>query len=270
MAYKIQHLGLGGILDQAIAITKDHFGLLFGIMLIVLIPYNLVTGLISVSMLPDTSFFPSAEDIAEMQAAQARYWPILAVFTFISLFVIFPLSNAAVIWAVARVYLNQPVTALGAVGHAFRRLLPLLGTTILMYLAIIIGTILCILPGILFTLWFGLSQHVVIIEGIAGVAALKRSKKLVSPNLGTFLGLSLLLFVIFFAVGIGTAFIPQPHVQIVVQTLAQSVAMMISTAAGVVFYFSARCAVENFDLHFLAESIGAAPPAVEDEASAAR
>ena len=34
---------------------------------------------------------------------------------------------------------------------------------------------------------------------------------------------------------------------------------MIWSAAFVVFYFSCRCNVENFDLHYLAESIGAQP-----------
>jgi len=34
---------------------------------------------------------------------------------------------------------------------------------------------------------------------------------------------------------------------------------MFSTASFVVFYFSCRCHVENFDLHYLAQSIGAEP-----------
>ena len=34
MSYTIKHMGLGGILDQAIAIVRDHFVLIFTIMLI--------------------------------------------------------------------------------------------------------------------------------------------------------------------------------------------------------------------------------------------
>jgi hypothetical protein len=44
--------------------------------------------------------------------------------------------------------------------------------------------------------------------------------------------------------------------QIIGSTLLQAVTTIIWTAAGVVFYFSCRCAVENFDLHYLAEAIG--------------
>jgi hypothetical protein len=265
MAYKIQHLGLGGILDQAIAITKDHFGLLFSIMLLLLVPFNLITGFVSLTLMPELPAVPTAEDMAELNAVQARYWPLFALFGLLSGLVVLPVTNAAVISAVARLYLGQTVTAREAVSHGFRRLLALVGTTILMYLAIMGGLILLIIPGILFALWFGLSQHVVVIEEISGQAALGRSKKLVRPHLGTFLVLGMLIFVIFFAFGFGAAFIPQRHVQLVASTLINAVATIVSTSAFVVFYFSCRCAVENFDLHYLAEAIGGPPPASDDQ-----
>jgi hypothetical protein len=267
MAYKIQHLGLGGILDQAIAITKDHFGLLFSIMLLLLVPYTLITGFINLSLIPEMPLIPTAEDMAEMQEVQARYWPLFALFGLINFLVVYPVTNAAVISAVANLYLGRPVTAMDAIRHGFRRLLPLLGTSILMYLAIFGGMLLLIIPGILFALWFGLSQHVVVIEGIAGPAALGRSKKLVRPHLGTFLVLGIILFVIFAALQLGAAFVPQRHLQLVATALLTAVATIVGTAAGVVFYFSCRCAEENFDLHYLAESIGAAP--ADDQSLAA-
>ena len=38
------------------------------------------------------------------------------------------------------------------------------------------GMILCIVPGILAAFWFALATQVVVIEGVAGFAAMKRSK----------------------------------------------------------------------------------------------
>ncbi len=256
MAYKIQHLGLGGVLDQAIAITKNHFGLLFTIMLLVLIPFNLITGFISLSVLPDFSGEPTMETYRELQESQARYWPLFGIFGLINAVFVLPLTNAAVIWAVAEVYLGQPVTAIEALQHGLRRLAPLIGTSILMYLAIFGGLILLIIPGILFALWFSLSQHVVVIEGISGPAALSRSKKLVRRHLGTLLILGFIMMVIFMLLGLGAAFVPQRHVQLIVSTLINAVATIVSTAALVVFYFSCRSAEENFDLHYLAQAIG--------------
>jgi len=260
MAYKIQHLGLGGILDQAIAITKNHFGLLFTIVLILIIPCQLVWGFIDLANSPDlppnASFF---ERIEAKQNFEAN--PTLTLLSYILNlvlnFVLLPLTNASVIQAVARLYLGQPVTALEAIRHGLRRLLPLIGTTILIYLAVMGGLILLIIPGILFALWFSLSQHVVVIEELAGVAALRRSKHLVRNHLGTLIVLGFIMMLITGALVVGALFIPQPHLQVIGSSVAGALATVLWTAAGVVFYFSCRCAVENFDLHYLAQSISA-------------
>ena len=74
MPYKLQQLGLGGILDQSIAIVKDNLGLLFRILLIMSIPFNLVFGYIAATILPSTtSFIPSPEQQAETNAAMLQY-----------------------------------------------------------------------------------------------------------------------------------------------------------------------------------------------------
>ena len=102
-------------------------------------------------------------------------------------------------------------------------------------------------------------QHVVVLEGLAGPKALGRSKKLVHKDRGKFLALGLIAGVLTFLLVIGAQAIPQPHISVIVSVLLQAVATMVWAAAFVVFYFSCRCNVENFDLHYLAESIGAQP-----------
>jgi hypothetical protein len=264
MSYKIQPLKLGGILDQAIAITKNHFGLLFSIMLLLLIPFSLITGLITMSLVPQLPALPTAEDYVRIQEAQAEHWPVFLLIGVANGLIVLPLTNAAVIQAVAHLYLGQPITASAAIKHAFARFFPLLGTTILMSLAIMGGFMLLIVPGILCALWFGLAQHVVVIEELSGSTALGRSKKLVRPHLGTFLVLGLIMLVITYSLGMVSGLIPQPHFRLVAQSLLAAVSTILWTAAGVVFYFSCRCAVENFDLHFLAQAIGASPERVEE------
>jgi hypothetical protein len=265
MAYKIQHLGLGGILDQAIAITRDHFGLLFTIMLILLVPFQLITGTVQHWAIGDFLQQVSMQEAADPAPAEAVHafpmWYIpwsIGTWLF-SMLVVFPLTNAAVIQAVARLYLGQPVTAAEAFRHGLRRLLPLIGTTILMTLAIMGGFFLLIIPGIVCMVWFGLSQHVTVLEDLAGSKALGRSKKLVGPHWATFFVLALLVGVLSYAIGAAAGFVPLPYVRLVISALLTAVVMIISTAAWVVFYFSCRCAEENFDLHYLAETIGAEP-----------
>jgi hypothetical protein len=193
MSYTIKHMGLGGILDQAIAITRDHFKLLFTIMLLLLIPVSLIQSFIVFSILPALPPNPTMEDIMRVNQVQASYWPVFAGIGLLNLLVVYPVTNGAVIYAVARLYLGKSITAVEAISKGFRRLGPLLGTSILVYLAVFGGLMLCIIPGIYFSIWFGLAQHVVMIEQLSGTTALKRSKQLVHKDRGTFLALILVL-----------------------------------------------------------------------------
>ena len=51
--------------------------------------------------------------------------------------------------------------------------------------------------------------------------------------------------------------IPQPHARIVAIAVAQGIGTLLATCALVVFYFSCRCKLENFDLQVLADAVGA-------------
>ncbi len=249
MAYQIKALGVGGILDQAIAVTKANFGLLFGIVAVVILPVQLVQGFLPLAL--------AGQDLQTVAIAN-----ILMVIA--SAFFVFPISNAAIIYAVSERYLGRDTTFGEAVKFGTTQIGPLLWTTILLVLAISGGFILLIIPGILFGLWFGLSQEVVVLEGITGTKALGRSKTLVRPNLGTFLILSLILGVVGWLLGASVGTIPEPYTRIVAICLMQSVLTMFGLVATVIYYFSCRCKVENFDLEHLAASIGEAAPTANE------
>ena len=51
MQYQIKQLGLGGILDQAFSLIKNHFGLLFGIVAVSIIPFQAILSLIQYSIM---------------------------------------------------------------------------------------------------------------------------------------------------------------------------------------------------------------------------
>ena len=253
MAYQIKHLKLGGILDQTIAIVRDRFGLLMSIMLVLWVPYTLLAAIVEYANTPSLPPNPSLQDM--MRAREETQFGSLQFFLGLGSLLVLTLTNAAVIQAVARTYLGEAITAAGAMSYAFARLVPLVLTSILMILAIAFGYLLLIIPGILFTLWFALTQHVVIIEKTSGVAALKRSKFLMSDHLGTYMLLGLTVFVIALVCGGVAAFIPQP-LAIPVNVVLNAALTLFSTTAFVIFYFSCRCDKENFDLQHLAASIG--------------
>ena len=266
MTYQIRQLNLGGILDQAIAIVKDNFMLLAGILMIVWVPYQLIAGAVNLVIMPDMAAAESEMDLAAMQQEVVVNLIYTLPLTLIGLFIVLPLTNAAMVFAVAQLYLGYTITPIEAIRLGLRKIVPLVGTSVLMGLAIFGGLLLCLIPGILAALWFGLAQHVVILEDTSGVAALKRSKTLITPYLGTFLILGVILTIIGAMIGGGSALIPIPWLQMLVMVALQGAMTLFSTAAFVVFYFSCRCGIENFDLEYLAASVGgdAAPPTSTD------
>lgn len=256
MAYQIRELRLGGILDQGIAVVKDNFGLLFGILLCAWIPFQGLVAGVQLALLPSVPPDPTMEDLSRVLDAQVEHWSTFALLFAVMYLVVLPLTNAAVIYAVAQRYLGNTVSIGEAIGKGASKILPLIGTTILAMLAIMGGLLLCVVPGILFALWFGLSQHVVVLEDKSGATALGRSKTIVRPYLGTFLVLGILVGIISALISVGAEYIPQRHLSLVAAILLQSAVTLISTSVFVVFYFSCRSGVENFDLEHLAAAVG--------------
>lgn len=255
MQYQIKELSLGEILDHTVQLTKNHFGLFFGIVAVSYLPFTLVQGFGQLAMAPEIPATPTPEDIRayEEAAMQAGIFvlPLIAIFALI----VVPISNAAVIDAVSRCYLSKATSVGNSYSHAMRIIMPLLGTWILQTLAIMGGFLLLIIPGIIFAFWFSLSSHAVVIGGESGRAALSRSKKLMKGNIGTAFALGMVVGVIQWGIGFGATLIPQQHVSVLASAVLGSVAYLFSTVAYVVFYFSCRCKNENFDLTLLAENI---------------
>jgi hypothetical protein len=99
---------------------------------------------------------------------------------------------------------------------AWSKIIPLLWVSILSGLAVFGGTLLLIIPGIIFAVWFAFSSIINVIEGTRGSAALKESKRLVSgrwwsvfwrlvaPYVVYILGFYVIVGVIFWLVGLAT------------------------------------------------------------------
>jgi hypothetical protein len=257
MPYPIKQMRLGEIFDQAIAIVRDHYVLLFSILFALQIPVQLVQYFFLLSfapvILPDS---PPQEAWQLLVNWLARYWPWLLGVVLLNVFVVYPISMAALNEAIVGQYLGRRITFTEAIRRAAQKLLPFEGTMLLAWLCYAGAYCLCFLPVFLPLFFFALWQQVVVVEGIAGVAALRRSTYLVRQDWLTFFVLGLVIFVFSLMLNFGANFIRQPHLRIVTGTLLQAVTTLVSTAALVVFYFSSRCKSENFDLHFLAESIG--------------
>lgn len=266
--YPIKTLGIGGILDVTVTLVKNHFSLFMGIMLILYLPFALLFNGLILGLQPEFSPDPTPEEI-EALGAQAATFAIAAGGMGI-LFMIFiqPLATAAITYSVANEYLGIPTTVGESIRQGLRMFLSIAWVWIISYVLCLLGLLACILPGIYLFVTFSLASEVVVIEKIRGWAALKRSLKLMrtpGTNLvSKLLGLMGILWVMGFVVGMAGNFIPEIYTRTLFSVLVQSVLMVFATTAWVVFYFSARCEAENFDLAYLAASIGAEEPADVD------
>jgi len=81
---------------------------------------------------------------------------------------------------IAKIYNKEKPDAEKIYQISWEKIIPLLWVSILTGLAIFGGTLLLIIPGILFAVWFGFSSVICVLEGTRGSAALSESKQLVS------------------------------------------------------------------------------------------
>jgi hypothetical protein len=275
MQYQIKQLGIGGILDQAVNLTKNHFGLLFGIVALTFVPIQLIVGYLQLQ--------GTQQMIANMRAGGAvgaglpsSFIAMYAVLFVFGIFVM-PVAYAAMIYAIGASYLSRPTSVGASLAHGLRRWGALVWTFIILYLAVIglvmavaivagisavvlgpfsiVVAILLGIPAIILFLTFSLAAHVAVLERQSGSSAITRSRALMRGNVGSLFVLFLVIGVINFLVGFGAQFIPQPYVAIVVSVIVQAFLTVFGAAALVVFYFSARCKHENFDLQLLSEAI---------------
>jgi hypothetical protein len=168
------------ILKESWAIYKNRYKTLIGINLIPalsVIVLGLIFGIFAVVGKISTTHLSGFKEAA------------LILLGLIALLVIIYIC----VWAtVAQLYAIKDQTERIGWQEAFKRskgkIWVFFGTGLLSGLAILGGFILFIIPGIIFGLWFSQSPYIVIEEGLAGSAALKRSKFYVKGRIGQIFG----------------------------------------------------------------------------------
>lgn len=245
MRYPIQKLEVGQILDQSINVVKENFKLLFSIYAVTVLPFNVVLGFLQLRLKPGPNGAPEVD--------MTYLIGLMVVLPFLLLG--YALCNAAMIHGVASLYISRSTDLADCLKSGVKRLLPLVWTGILTFLAVGFGLLLLIVPGIIFGFWFYFSQQVCVIENTSGPDAMKRSKKLMANNYLKAFILGLVVGVINFGIGAVSGVVPVPWISVILQSIAGGVTAIFASASVVILYFSARCEHENFDLQMLSSSV---------------
>ncbi len=190
--------GIWALLRRAIMIYTEHLPKFLGLTLLIYLPFIIATILSSTQGL-----FYAFDSSAGMDNPGNVVFVVLTVLTsFIAIFCGY-IAIGTITWLVNQIYAVplRPVRirpALRATGKVWKGFL---GTNLLSTLTILVGLALCILPGIVLFVLLPLVAPVVMMEGLRGFAAMKRSKTLVLRSLRTTSAAVAILFFVPLVVG---------------------------------------------------------------------
>ena len=263
MSYAIRPLGFGEILNQGINVFREHFVLIAGSFAAVYLPVQLAFQIIMyflvTSRIPDDGANMTPEQLMAATSSVAVAAAIAGIVGGIVSFIAYTVAEGALIHSAAKSYLGEQETVGTSVSFGLSRVVPRLLTGLLKGVIIVIGLILFIVPGVYFLFRYALTSSVVVIEGRSGMAALGRSKELMSysGHIYQLIGLGLICALIGFAIGMPVGLLGDGIIAAIVTSVLQTLVSAFTATVFVVFYFSARCRIDGFDLDRLAESLAA-------------
>jgi hypothetical protein len=247
MRYEIRAMSFGEILDTGWRLLRNHFALLVGIGAVLYLPLAILGKV----------FESSLEAATPDQVGQAA---LMGGVLFLIAVVLSPIVSAAVTHALGEVFLGRRASVGGSLRVATSILLPLMGTFLLYALAVMGGFLLLVIPGVYLMLCFMLVNQVVVIERVFGTRALRRSRELLSGNLGRAAGVMFVSLVIWTVLqtGVDLALSALPWVQPIASALVQAAGFAFYSAVGVLLYVDLRCRKEAFDLEHLSRLVSEA------------
>jgi hypothetical protein len=267
MVPELRARGIGEILDAAVALYRARFAKLLLVTAAVVVPIQVFTALVLLSAQPDhfeigvtgapTPVYDSGDAAAQLGATIV----ILVIGAIATAFV-----SAACTRIVADAYVDHAATTGEAVRDAGRRLLPLIGVTLVVAAAQFAGFLACFVGAIVPFVFFAVAVPVLILEHTGVFRAIGRSVELTKSKFGHVLGLVLaaqLLGVVLQGgltalLGIGLAS-DNATVLVILQSIANAISAIITTpflaTATVALYFDLRVRKEGFDIQMLMQRV---------------
>jgi hypothetical protein len=279
---RLRPLSLGEILDVSIKICVAHWRTLLKAVLVVVVPVQIVSTILTadytVSSFDLSSSKTSQQTIDELN----QYLGGLAISGLLQLCAVL-LATAACFRAIAQAYLGETTDWRSSLSFALHLAPSLLLLTVLYVLGVLIGTAFFIVPGIWLYVAWAFAMPVLLVEGLRGNKALRRSFELVKGRWWRTFGVIAVGFIL--AGIISTVVQGAFLIGIVVGADNDALVLVLATIAGIVgaavttpfqaalltvLYFDLRVRKEGFDLELLAQGIGGSvPPAASGPGSPA-
>lgn len=295
---QFEPMTIGQILDQTFRLYKRNFLRFVAIVAVVQVPLVLISLALLVPLatkvdlhqqevgVPESTESEASDDYGQADNAEGDEDLALALGAIFAggfgailiWWLAATLSNAALIKSVSESYLGGDVT----VGQAYRFVLPklwrLILASILVGIAVGIGLLLLIVPGVFLAIYFALTTQVIVVENVSAKGGMSRSMDLVSDNKGKVCGVMVLLGIIgyiigwvFTGAGEAVAALIAAQSEMTALVISQALSLIgqvfvapIGAAAMILLYYDLRIRKEGFDLEMLAKSLGSSATTVSD------
>ena len=292
---RLSPMGIGEILDTALRIYKERLRSFIAIAVVIAVPLSFTSALFAGALravkpkpgpdyddLFNVVLAPAAHrhhaagfavlggnlPTFDIESAGMALFAMIASFALIVIGVLtvfsmaYPLCMGALVVSTSASYLGEPVGAGESYLRAFRKLWRLLIAQGWTTIVVLLGLMLCVLPGLVLWVQLLLVPEVVILEDLKVFPAMSRSRALMSDYLGKAVILTLVvaLFgaVVDEAISVVVHAIPWPYAIIgdfLSSFMLQLVMLPLSIATTVVFYYDLRIRKEGFDLQRLANGM---------------
>ena len=174
---------VGGVLNRTSSVLSRNFLTFFVVTIVAYVPLLLIPG--AAGAVPD----PGSISVGLI---------FLGVFLMLVLSLV---SQAVVLYGAFQDMRGRPVNLTESLKVGLRRFLPILGLAIVMGLALMLATLLLVIPGlILFTIWF-VALPACVVEQLGPFGSMGRSSQLTKGNRWKIFGLIIVLFLISGIVG---------------------------------------------------------------------
>lgn len=266
-AIDLRPLSLGEILDRTFSLYRRHFLLFIGI---TAIPQLLVLALHLAQLLlfgyiGTTRVDPTRTALSGEMAAGALLGGLLGTVVYLAAYLF---AQGGTVYAVSDLYLGRTTTIRESLGRMRGQAMNLFGVTLLNGIAIVVGLILLIIPGIWLACRLIVCVPAALLEDLGARDSLERSYRLTEDSAGRAFVIYLIYFVIAmiaaslfafpfdFMVGLSTVRHPEAvrmwlALAQVGNTIGETLITPILLIATAVFYYDLRVRKEAFDLQVM-------------------
>lgn len=280
---RLQPMGIGDILDETLSLYRENFLLVLGTIAVIEVPLQIIIVIFSLSL---ANVAPAAPQTGASTTATT---PNISTGTAIGLsvfglalalitIVAFTVMTGALAIVISRRYLGRATTVGEAYRAAFSRAGALILAGIWVAIRIVLLLLACfVLVGIPFLIYFGVAwalvSQVIVLEGVDGFAASRRSRELMRgfwwKTLGVLIVTGLLVAILSQAVptvigGAVESAVPSEVGRAIVNgIIALLIGLLLQPVqfiATTLLFYDLKMRKESFDLGAMAARTGDVPP----------